>query len=116
MSYIEGFVGPVPTANKDTYLAHAKIFDTVFKDHGATRIVECWGADVPDGKLTSFPMAVKLEPDETVVFGWIEWPSKAARDAGGAAAMKDPRMAAIEKMPFDGKRMIYGGFEVINEV
>ena len=84
----------------------------IFKEFGALRVVECWGDDVPEGKLTSFPMAVKCEPDETVVFSWVEWPSKQIRDEGMQKTMADPRMASCE-MPFDGKRMIFGGFQAI---
>ena len=114
MNYIDGFVAAVPTQNKDAYLKHAAIAAEVFKTHGALSVVECWGDDIPDGKLTSFPMAVQRQPDETVIFSWISWPSKAARDAGMKKTMEDPRMD-FEKnpMPFDGKRMIYGGFSVL---
>ncbi len=112
MNYVDGFVAAVPTANRDAYLAHAKLAAGIFKEHGALSVVECWGNDVPEGKLTSFPMAVQCKADETVVFAWISWPSKAVRDNGMKAVMDDPRMANMA-MPFDGKRMIYGGFEVI---
>ena len=89
---------------------------SVFKDNGALRVVECWGDDVPEGKLTSFPMAVQRKPDETVVFSWIVWPSRAARDAGWKKVMADPPMQrGANPMPFDGARLIYGGFEVIVE-
>ncbi len=114
MNYVDGFVVAVPTANKEKFIHHAKTVDVLFKEYGALRIVECWGDDVPDGKLTSFPMAVQLRPDEVVVFSWIEWPSKQVRDAGMAKAMSDPRM--MNEMPFDGKRMIYGGFEAVIEI
>lgn len=88
----------------------------MIKELGALKVVECWGDDVPDGKLTSFPMAVKKQADETVVFSWIVWPDKATRDAGMARMMQDPRMKPdVNPMPFDGKRVIYGGFEVILE-
>lgn len=114
MSYVDGFVVAVPTANRETYRTHAMEALKIFRDHGATRCVECWGDDVPDGKVTSFPMAVKKRDDETVVFSWIEWPSRELRDAGMAAAMKDPRMPQdMSQMPFDGTRMIYGGFTAI---
>jgi uncharacterized protein YbaA (DUF1428 family) len=112
MSYVDGFVIAVPTANKQTYLDHARTAAQMFKEHGATQVVECWGDDVPEGKLTSFTMAVQRKPDEAVVFSWITWPSKAARDQGMKKFMEDPRMKDMQ-MPFDGKRMIYGGFEVI---
>ena len=115
MHYIEGFVIPVATADKQKYLDHAVIAAAVFKDHGALQIVECWGDDVPEGKLTSFPMAVKCEPDETVVFSWIVWPSRQVRDDGMARVMDDARLQSAD-MPFDGKRMIFGGFEMILDV
>ncbi|MGH7125046.1 MAG: DUF1428 domain-containing protein [Stellaceae bacterium] len=114
MMYVDGFVAAVPTANRDAYRRHAEAAAVVFKEHGALRLVECWGDDVPDGKLTSFPMAVKKEPDETVVFSWITWPSREARDAGMKKVMEDPRIRPeANPMPFDGKRLIYGGFSVL---
>lgn len=113
MSYIEGFVVPVPTANREIYRKMAEDAAVVFKDHGALALVECWGDDVPEGKLTSFPLAVQRKADETVVFSWITWPSREARDRGMRAAMEDPRLKQQESMPFDGRRMIFGGFEVI---
>ena len=114
MSYVDGFVAAVPTANREAYLKHCQRFGPIFKEFGATRIVECWGDDVPDGKLTSFPMAVKKKDDETVVFSWVIWPSKAVRDAGWEKMMKDPSMQpGATPMPFDGKRLIYGGFQVL---
>lgn len=114
MSYVDGFVAAVPTANKDKYIEHARIAASVFKEHGALKIVETWGDDVPDGEITSFPMAVKCEANESVVFSWVIWPSKEARDAGWQAVMEDPRMHPDENpMPFDGKRLIYGGFNII---
>ena len=112
MSYIDGLVAAVPTANKQAYLDHAKSAAQVFKDHGALQVVECWGDDVPEGKLTSFPMAVQRKPDETVIFSWITWPSKAVRNEGMKKFMEDPRMKDMQ-MPFDGKRMIFGGFDVV---
>jgi uncharacterized protein YbaA (DUF1428 family) len=110
MSYIDGFVIAVPHANRDKFIGHAKTFDVVFLEFGATRVLECWGDDVPEGKLTDFRRAVQAKPDESVVFSWIEWPDKATRDAGMEKVMKDPRMDAAGDLPFDGKRMIFGGF------
>ena len=114
MNYIDGFVAAVPTANREAYRQHAEAAAIVFKDHGALKMVDCWGDDVPDGKLTSFPMAVKCQSDETVVFSWVAWPSRAVRDEGMKKVMADPRMQpGVIPMPFDGKRMIFGGFQMI---
>ena len=113
MAYVDGFVVAVPKANRDVYRKHAEDAAVLFKEHGALQLVECWGDDVPDGEVTSFPMAVKCKDDETVVFSWILWPSREARDAGMKNFMADPRMSQMGPMPFDGKRMIYGGFEMI---
>ena len=114
MSYVDGFVAAVPTANRNAYLKHAEAAAAVFKEHGALTFVECWGDDVPEGKLTSFPMAVKRQPDETVVFSWVTWPSRRVRDEGMKKIMADSRVQPdVNPMPFDGKRLIYGGFEVI---
>lgn len=114
MAYIDGFLVPVPAGNKDAYLKLAREAAAVFRDHGATRVVEAWQDDVPQGKTNDFFTAVKREGDELVVFSWIEWPSKAARDEGMAAAMKDARMNHNPAdMPFSGARMIYGGFSVV---
>ena len=114
MAYIDGFVIPVPSANRDAYRQVAAQMAPLFKEHGALKVVECWGDDVPDGEVTSFPMAVKCEADETVVFSWIVWPSRAVRDAGNEKVMADPRVAQLmHSVPFDGKRMIYGGFEMM---
>ena len=120
MTYIEGFVLPVPTANKDKFVAHAEFGDPVFLDNGAVRIVECWQADVPRGKHTDFFAAVACQDDESVVFSWIEWPDKqthAAMSARMGELMKtDERFDPVRNpMPFEGKRMIYGGFEPIVE-
>jgi len=110
MPYVDGFVTPVPEANRDRYIAHARAAWPIFRRMGALRLVECWSDHVPDGVHTSFPMAVRLEPGEAVLFSWIEWPDRATRDACHAAMPGDPDMAALGEMPLDGKRMIYGGF------
>jgi uncharacterized protein YbaA (DUF1428 family) len=110
MSYIDGFVIAVPNTRREQFIAHANKFDAIFMEFGATRVMECWGDDVPEGKLTDFRRAVQAEQDESVVFSWVEWPDKATRDAGMEKFMKDPRMADAGDMPFDGKRMIFGGF------
>jgi uncharacterized protein YbaA (DUF1428 family) len=111
MKYVDGFVVAVPAANKEAYRELAASAAPLFKEFGATRVVECWGDDVPDGKLTDFRGAVKAEEGEVVVFSWIEYPSKAVRDAANQKMMQDPRMKALgDRMPFDGKRMIFGGF------
>ena len=105
---------PVPAGGKEAYLKTAAMAAAIFREHGATRVVECWGDDLPDGKVTDFRKAVKAEAGETVVFSWIEWPSKAARDAGMKEFMADPRMTQNpDPMPFDGQRMFFGGFETI---
>ncbi|MDB5699957.1 MAG: signal recognition particle [Sphingomonadales bacterium] len=109
MHYTEGFVIPVATADRAKFINHATRMDTIFLEFGATRIVECWGDDVAEGKVTDFARAVQATPDETVCFSWIEWPDKATRDAAMEKMMSDPRFTA-EPMPFDGKRMIFGGF------
>jgi uncharacterized protein YbaA (DUF1428 family) len=114
MAYVDGFVAAVPTANREKYRKHAEDSAVVFKDHGALKVVECWGDDVPDGKVTSFPMAVKRKNDETVVFSWVVWPSRKVRDEAMKKVMADPRIQPdVNPMPFDGQRLIYGGFEAI---
>ena len=111
MSYIDGFVLAVPTANREKFIKHANEGDSVFMEYGALRVLECWGDDIPHGQQTDFYRAVQAREDETVVFSWIEWPAKATRDAGMQKMMDDPRMdPANNPMPFDGKRLIYGGF------
>jgi uncharacterized protein YbaA (DUF1428 family) len=106
----------VPTANREKFKKHADEAAAIFKEYGALSVVESWGDDVPEGKITSFPMAVQRKDDETVVFSWIVWPSKEARKAAWDKMMADPRMKPeANPMPFDGKRMIYGGFEPIVE-
>lgn len=117
MAYIDGLVLAVPTANKQKFIDHANQTDSIFLELGATRVIECWADEVPDGKVTDFRRAVQAKADETVVFSWIEWPDKATRDAGMEKMMKDPRMDPTKNpMPFDGKRMIYGGFKPIIEL
>jgi uncharacterized protein YbaA (DUF1428 family) len=117
MKYVEGFVLAVPAANKDTYRQHAEQAAVLFKEFGALRLVECWGDDVPDGKVTDFRGAVKAEDGEVVVFSWIEYPSKEVRDAANQKMMTDPRMKDMAgQMPFDGRRMIFGGFSSIVDI
>lgn len=114
MAYVDGFVIAVPAANRQAFLDHANYIDPIFLEYGATRVVECWGDDVPDGKFTDFKMAVQCKPDEIVAFSWIEWPDKATRDAGMAKITADPRTdRSLMPIPFDGWRMIFGGFEVV---
>lgn len=117
MSYVDGFVTPVLTAKREEYRRHAEMTGAMFREYGAIQVVECWGDQVPEGKVTSFSMAVKREASETVVFSWITWPSRQVRDEGWKKVMADPRMQAAEtSMPFDGKRLIYGGFEVLLDI
>ncbi|MEM7711234.1 MAG: DUF1428 domain-containing protein [Pseudomonadota bacterium] len=114
MSYYAGFVAAVPTAKREAFIAHAReAWEVIFAPMGALAQIECWGDDVPDGEVTSFPMAVKCAPDETVVFSWIEWPDKATHDAANARMMAPDFAPAMAEMPFDGKRMIFGGFQPV---
>ena len=113
MSYIDGFVIPVPADKKQAYRDMAAKAAPIFQEYGAIRIVECWGDDLPDGKVTDFRGAVKAEAGEGVVFSWIVYPSKAVRDEANRRVMQDPRMKPEGDMPFDGKRMIFGGFELL---
>lgn len=114
MNYVDGFVIAVPAANKQKYIEHARTGASMFKEFGAMRVVECWGDDVPDGKVTDFRSAVKAKDGEVVLFSWTEWPDKATRDAGMKKMMEDPRMKEmVDTMPFDGNRMIFGGFQQI---
>ena len=116
MTYFEGFVAPVPEANKDAYLKHAAEAATIFQEIGVKRHVEAWDSDVHEGKVTDFRMAVDAKPDEKVVFAWFEYPDKATRDSVNEKMRSDPRMEQMGKdMPFDAKRMIYGGFDAIVE-
>jgi uncharacterized protein YbaA (DUF1428 family) len=114
MSYVDGYVVAVPKANKEAYRKLASKMAPLFREFGATRLVECWGDDVPHGKVTDFYGSVKAKDDEAVVFSWIEYPSKEVRDAANEKMKSDPRMNAMgAEMPFDGKRMIFGGFSPI---
>ena len=116
MTYFEGFVVPVPEANRDAYRKHAADAAPLFQEFGVKRIVEAWDSDVSEGKVTDFRMAVDAKPDEKVVFSWFEYPSKSDRDAANEKMMSDPRMKEMGAgMPFDGKRMIMGGFDAIVE-
>jgi uncharacterized protein YbaA (DUF1428 family) len=115
MQYVDGFLIAVPKANKEKFIEHAKKGDSVFIELGATRVVECWGDDVSHGKVTDFYRAVQAKDDEAVVFSWIEWPDKPTRDAGMKKMMEmmntDPRINPEKNpMPYDGVRLIYGGF------
>jgi uncharacterized protein YbaA (DUF1428 family) len=114
MTYIEGFITAVPIANKEAYVDHATGFAPLIQELGATRMVETWSDDVPEGKVTNFRKSVQAKDDEAVVFSWFEYPDRATRDAAKAKIMSDPRTKEmVAAMPFDGKRMIHGGFDVI---
>ncbi|MBM9594682.1 DUF1428 domain-containing protein [Roseitranquillus sediminis] len=113
MAYVDGFLLAVPNARRDDYIRMAQDAVQHFRKHGAIAMQENWGDDVPDGEVTSFPMATKKKEDETVVFAWIIWPDKETRDAAWKAMMADPEMQAGPEMPFDGKRMMWGGFTEI---
>jgi len=116
MAYVDGFVLAVPNDKKEAYTKLALDAAAVFKDHGALSVVETWGDDVPEGKVTSFSMAVQRKPDESAVITWITWPSRAVRDEGMKKAMADPRFDIDPKsMPSDGQPLIFGGFETIAE-
>ena len=116
MSFIDGFVLAVPKANREAFIEHARQADVIFLDYGATRVVECWEEDVPDGTQTDFRRAVQAKEDEAIVFSWIEWPDRATRDEGMPKFMEDPRLQAVPDMPFDGKRMIFGAFAPVLEL
>jgi uncharacterized protein YbaA (DUF1428 family) len=116
MTYFEGFIAPVPEANRDAYLKHAKDFAPIGREFGVKRHLESWDSDVPEGKVTDFRKAVDAKADEKIVFSFFEYPSKTERDAANAKFMSDPRMKDFgANMPFDGKRMIMGGFDAIVE-
>ncbi|WP_127145643.1 DUF1428 domain-containing protein [Pelagibacterium montanilacus] len=112
MVYVQGFAAAVPTARKQEYADFSLKAHAMFKRLGAVRYVECWGDDVPKGTVNDFFTAVQCKDDETPVFSWIEYPDKATYEAAIKGMMEDPEMEGLE-MPFDGQRMIYGGFEVI---
>jgi len=114
MPYVTGFLTPVKAENKDRYIASARVSAPMFKEFGCLEQVEAWGVDVPDGVTTSFPMAVRLEPGEVVVFAWLKWPDRATADEAFKKMMDDPRMQDMDT-PFDGKRMMWGGFELVFE-
>jgi uncharacterized protein YbaA (DUF1428 family) len=111
--YINGFISPVPLDKKDAYRKMAEGHAALFREYGALRLVQAWGDDVPEGKVTDFRRAVKAEPNESVVFAFIEWPSKQVNDEAWEKIMKDERMQPTGDVPFDGKRMFWGGFDVI---
>ena len=116
MTFVDGFVAPVPDANKEAYRAMAATAAPIFVEYGALHVLEAWGNDLPRGKTTDFFMAVKAEEGENVVFSWIIWPSKEIRDSGWEKLMKDERMKPPGEPPFDGKRMFWGGFDPIVDV
>jgi uncharacterized protein YbaA (DUF1428 family) len=116
MTYFEGFIVPVPEANKAAYQEHATRFAPLVANVGVRRMVESWDSDVPEGKVTDFRKAVDAKPDEKIVFSWFEYPDREARDAANQKFMSDPAMEEMGKdMPFDGKRMVMGGFDAIVE-
>src|SRR5690606_36213941 len=116
MAYVDGFGAAVPAGNKDAYLANAAYAAVLFHEFGATRVVECWGDDVPEGRLTDFYRAVQAKEGEVIVFAWVEYPSKEVRDPVGQKMMTDPRTKSVsESMPFDAKLMIYGGFDIVED-
>lgn len=113
--YIDGFVFAVARDRREEFEAFARLCDPIFMEHGATWLMETWGVDIPEGKVTDFRRAVQARPDEEIVFSWVQWTSRAARDAGNEKIMNDPRMAEHE-MPFDGRRLVFGGFRPVVEV
>lgn len=115
MTYVDGFVAPVPAGNRAQFTQFAQQVAKVFQEHGALQVVDCWGDDVPEGKVTSMHTAVQRKDGEAIVFGWVTWPSKEARNSGMPKVMSDPRMAS-PGMPFDGQRAIFGGFDVVSSL
>ncbi|MDS9467013.1 DUF1428 domain-containing protein [Paracoccus sp. MBLB3053] len=116
MTYYSGFLLAVPTENKEKYVEHARIAWPLFKKLGALRMVENWGVDVPRGKVTDFYMATKAKEDESILFSWVEWADKETADAAYEKMMSDPEMEKMSELPFDGMRMIWGGFEPVLDV
>lgn len=120
MTYVDGFVIAVPSANREAFIEHARKFDTLIMEHGALRVVEAWGDDVQDGKVTDFRRAVQAGGDESVAFSWIEWPDRETRDRAHAEMQRKMQAGEIDQghkdMPFDGRRMIFGGFSAILEL
>ncbi len=116
MAYVMAYAGAVPTAKKAEYEAHAARMAAIFREYGATRVVETWGASVPPGKVTSFPMAVQAGEDETVVVGWQEWPDRETQETKFQEAMQDPRMGEMGEVPINGKTMIFAGFDVLADI
>lgn len=118
MAYVDGYVAAVPTANKDTFRAQAEKMGQLFKKHGASQVIETWGDEVTKGEVTDFYKAVRAKTDETIVFSWVFWPDKATRDAGNEKVAADMQAMGdvASEMAFDGKRMIYGGFDVLVEL
>ena len=115
MAYVECYIAAVPTENEEAYKKKCANMGQVFKENGALRTVDAWGSMVPDGEMTSFPLAVKAKDGETVCLGWVEWSSREARDKGMEAAMSDKRMT-MDDMPFDGKRLIFAGFDIFSDM
>ena len=113
MNYIQGLLIAVPKANKRAYLDSAQSAAPIFQEYGATRVMETWSEDIPDGKVTDFKRAVQAKEDEAIVFSWIEWPDKQTYDAAAKKMETDPRWKEMPDMPFDGKRMIWGGFRSV---
>lgn len=116
MAWVMAYAAAVPTARKAEHQAHAARMSEIFRRHGALRVVETWGVAVPPGELTSFPLAVKAGPDETVVMGWQEWPDRESQEANFPKAMQDPEAGDMRDAPLNGKTMIFAGFEVLTDV
>ena len=114
MAYVDVVLIPVAEANRPAYEAEVRRLADLFRDCGATEVVDAWESDVPEGEMTSLPLAVARQAGEKVAFGWVLWPDKAARDAGWDKALADPRMSTPETSAYDPRRMIFGGFEVIH--